>query len=179
MRRRKFNPRQKEKRPRINMQIRVPEVTLIDNLGKNLGPVKTNDAIRLANEKGLDLVEISPNTNPPVAKILDFGKYMYEKEKKEKGSKKISAQEMKTIRIGLYTGEHDLKFKAKQADKFLKKGHPVKIDIFLRGRERALRNIAREKINEFPNYISESYIAEEEVKSTPSGFNMILRPSKK
>lgn len=160
------------------MQIRVPQVQLIDEAGKQLGAMETSKAIRLAYEKGLDLVEVGPNANPPVAKIMDFGKFMYQKEKKSKGIKKTPAQEMKTVKIGIHTSEHDLSVKAKQIDKFLKKGHPVRAEIFLRGRERALRGFAKEKIVGFPNYISEKFDMEGEIKSSPSGFFMIIRPGK-
>lgn len=177
--RRKFNQKASFKKPRINMQIRVPEVNLIDEKGKRMGILSVSEALKIANGKGLDLVEISPHASPPVAKIINFGKYMYEKERKEKSVKKQTNQELKTIRVGINTGEHDLIFKAKQANNFLKKGHPVKIDMFLRGREKALKPQAKEKIKEFPNYISVPHSIEEGIKSVPSGFNILLRPEKK
>ena len=180
MLRKKFNKPQ-EKRLRINMQIRVPQVQLIDEEGKQLGTMDISKAIHMAYDKGLDLVEIVPNPppgKPPIAKIMDFGKFMYQKEKKDKGGKKSPAQEMKTLRIGIHTSEHDLSTKAKQIDKFIKKGHPIKIDVFLRGREKMLRNEAKEKLKLFPNFISEPHAIDGDIKPGPSGFSMFLKPAK-
>ena len=177
MLKKKFN-KPAEKRARINMQIRVPQIQLIDDKGKHLGIIDTSKAIHMAYEKGLDLVEVAPSARPPIAKIMDFGKFMYQKEKKERGVKKSAAQELKTVKIGIYTGEHDLMIKAKQVDKFIKKGHTVKVEIFLKGRERSLTPQAKEKIRQFPNFVSEKYTIEGDAKSNPSGFFITLRPAK-
>ena len=179
MRRIKFNKRQRENKPRINNQIGVPEVHVVAEDGAKLGVMKTQDAIQLARDQEMDLIEIAPKSKPPVVKIMSFGKFMYEKTKKEKGKKQIiPAQEMKTVRIGLYTGAHDLEVKAKQADRFLKKGHPVRIEMFLRGREKRMKDQAKEQTVAFPNYVSESHIVDGEVKPSPRGFLIILRPQK-
>lgn len=168
---------QQEKRPRANLQIKSPQVRVIDEETGPLGIMDTPAAMKLAQEKGLDLIEVDPNANPPIAKILDYGKYMYRKEKSGK-NKKAGIQEIKTVRIGIKTGEHDLMVKSALADKFLEKKNKVRIEIFLKGREKAFRNIAREKLNGFLGYISQPHIIEEAVKFTPTGFSVIIKPEK-
>ncbi len=171
---------QQEKKPKANLQIRAPQVRVIDEASGQLGIMDTSSALKLAQEKGLDLIEINPNSSPPIAKIMDYGKYMYRKEKGNKGKeqKKVGSQETKTVRIGLKTGEHDLQVKSALADKFLEKKNKVKVEIFLRGREKAFRNMAREKITQFLTYITQPYITEDTLKSTPTGFSVVLRPEK-
>ncbi len=173
-------PQQQEKKPRANLQIRALQVRVIDEESGQLGIMDTSSALKLAQEKGLDLIEIDPNSNPPIAKIMDYGKYMYRKEKGNKGKKqkKVGIQETKTVRIGLKTGEHDLQVKSTLADKFLEKKNKIRVEIFLRGREKAFRNMAREKITQFLTYITQPYITEDTLKSTPTGFSITLRPEK-
>lgn len=171
---------QQEKKPRANLQIRAPQLRVIDENSEQLGVLDTSLALKLAHEKGLDLIEINSQNNPPIAKIMDYGKYMYQKEKGNKSnkSKKTGSQETKTVRIGLKTGEHDLRVKSGLADKFLEKNNKVRLEIFLRGREKAFRNMAREKINFFLSYITHPHIVEEAAKPTPSGFSVLVRPEK-
>jgi|SRR3989344_4791931 len=170
-----------EKRPRINHQIKVPEVDTIDDAGNKLGIISTSEAIKMAMERGLDLVEINPLAKPPLAKIMDFGKYMYQKEKrKDKGTKNKSlSQEVKTIKVGFRTESHDLNVRATQVDKFLKKGYRVSINMVLKGREKAMRDLAREKLENFIKLIQENYEVESFVKSTPNGFVTTVKPAKK
>jgi len=123
---------------RINRQIRAKEVRLIDTDGKQLGIFPLQEALRLAEERGLDLVEIAPNASPPVCKILDFGKFMYELKKKEKSAKKKQkehAMEVKDIMLSLRIDEHDLKVKLKYMREFLEDGDKVRVRIRFRGRE--------------------------------------------
>src|SRR3989344_646077 len=108
-----------QKHLRVNNQIRTPEVQVIDDKGQQLGVMTVSDALKLAHERSLDLVEVGPQTKPPIAKIMDYGKYIYRKEKQEKGQSKQKDQEMKTVRVGFKTGAHDLKFKSEQIDEFL------------------------------------------------------------
>lgn len=171
---------QVEKRPRANLQIKSPQVRVIDEETGPLGIMDTSAAIKLAQEKGLDLIEVDPNANPPIAKILDYGKYMYRKEKsgKTNKNKKTGFQETKTVRIGFKTGEHDLSVKSALADKFLEKKNRVKIEVFLRGREKAFRSMAREKLSAFLNYITQPHAIEDSIKSTPTGFSVMIRPEK-
>jgi translation initiation factor IF-3 len=118
--------------------IRVREVRLIDDEGEQLGVVETPKAMEMAEDKGLDLVEIAPNANPPVCKILDYGKYKFELEKKNReNKKKQKLQELKEIRMQPKIDSHDLEFKTKHVRDFLDKGAKVKVTIRFRGRELA------------------------------------------
>ena len=167
------------KKPRANLQIKAPQLRVIDENNEQLGVMDTSIALKLANEKGLDLIEISPNAKPPVGKIIDFGKYLYQQEKSGKKKQNKSAnQETKIVRIGLKTGEHDLQVKSALVDKFLEKNNKVRIEIFLRGREKAFRPLAKEKLAFFMSYISFPHIVEDMVKSTPTGFSTMIRPTK-
>ncbi len=123
---------------RINDVIRAREVRLIDDEGNQLGVVPTPEAKELAEDKGLDLVEIAPNADPPVCKILDYGKYKFELEKKNRENKKQQKlQELKEIRMQPKIDTHDLEFKTKHVRDFLDKGAKVKVTIRFRGRELA------------------------------------------
>ena len=115
-------------RERINNQIRATELRVLDSENKNLGVLSIKNALELAQSKGLDLIEISPNSNPPLAKIMDFGKYQYEANKKLKKSKAgANKTETKGIQIKIGTGDHDLELKAKTASRRIKEGHRVKV----------------------------------------------------
>ena len=166
------------KRLRINNQIKAVEVQVIDEEGKQLGPMKTFDALKLAREKELDLAEVGPNMKPPIAKIMDYGKYIYRKERQEKKSgPKQKEQERKTVRVGFKTGTHDLEFKAKQIGEFLKEGHIVKIELTLRGREKALAHLGKEKLNNFIKLIGEEFTVQEALKRSPFGWTTTIKKS--
>jgi len=129
----------------------------------------------MAQEKGLDLIEIAPNVNPPICKIADYGKYQYQKSRQEKEQKsKQKKVEIKGVRIGIRTGKHDLEFKAKQAEKFLNNGNKVKIDMMLRGREKTLENLARERLSDFIQMIPFEIKIEQEIKRQPRGLSMTI-----
>ena len=132
---------------------------VIDQEGKNLGVLATEEALRLAREVGMDLIEISPAASPPVAKIMDRGKYFYEQEKKRRAAaKKQKNVEIKSVRVGIGTSLHDLELKAQQADKFLKEGNKIKIDLSLRGREKYLdKKFLEERIERFLRLISHAF----------------------
>ncbi len=165
------------KQYRKNRQIRTSQVNLIDEGGQQLGIFDTDEALRLAKEKNLDLVEVGPNTKPPIAKILDYGKFIYEKEKKQKKEKKLSP-EQKTVRIGFKTEKHDLETKIRQIDKFLSKGHRIRLEIKLRGREKRMGDMAKNKLKEFIKLINEPIIVEGEPKRTPFGWNIQIHYDK-
>ena len=132
------------KKQRINNQIRVPEVRLIDDKGEQRGVVPIQEALTIAADAGLDLVEVSPNANPPVCKILDFGKYKYEQEKKMREAKKNQTQiKLKEIRMQPKIEKHDLQFKTKHVIEFLSEGNKVKVTIRFRGRELAHTELGR------------------------------------
>jgi translation initiation factor IF-3 len=138
-------------------------------------PIK---ALEIAKEKMLDLVEIAPKAAPPVCKIMDFGKYQYQKSREERQNKaKQRKVDIKGIRIGVRTDDHDLNFKKDQAEKFLKKGHKIKLEIVMRGREKAHQDLARKNLVEFLKTISIPYKLEQEIKRFPGGFNAIITPA--
>jgi len=118
---------------RINERIRVPEVRVIGDAGENLGVLPTEQALALAKEKGLDLVEVAPQAKPPVCKIIDFGKYHYQQEKRERKHKHRS--KLKEVKFTIKIGEHDFQTKMGRARQFLSKGDVVRVSIFFRGRE--------------------------------------------
>jgi len=125
-------------------------VRLIDDEGKQVGVLKLQEAFGLAKEKELDLVEVSSQAKPPVVKLMNYGQHKYRLDKQKRKSKaKTKKVETKGVRIGLRTGDHDLGFKAKQADKFLKGGNRLKIEFVLKGREKAHRDLAEEKLDDF------------------------------
>ncbi len=131
-----FQRRTKSKGPRANNRINSPEVQVIASSGENLGILNTNEAIAMAKEEGLDLIEIAPNANPPVCKIIDMGKFKYDAQKKaNKAKKKQKKVELKEIKLRPVTETHDYNFKLKNAQKFLSKGDKVKFTIRFKGRE--------------------------------------------
>lgn len=142
----------------MNNRIRAREVRLIDDKGKQIGVVPTEKALQMALERNLDLVQVTQKVEPPVCKILDSGKYLYSLQKKEKKQKVKQKNELKIIRLKYNISEHDMETKAKQVKKFLEKGDKIKINLRLRGREKAMGNIAHEKIDKFLTMI-QSYIA--------------------
>jgi len=150
-------------------------VQVVDENGKNLGVLDAYRAIEIARERGLDLVEIAPTANPPVCKIIDFGKYKYQQAKKEQKQKtKQKKVEVKGVRIGLSTSLHDMAYKAKQAGEFLTEGNKVRIEIKLKGREKAHQDLAKEKLNNFLKIIPVEHKIEEEPKRNPIGLIMTI-----
>lgn len=139
----------------INEQIRAPEVRVIDENGQNLGVMDTPVAVQLARERELDLVEVFPKAEPPIAKILDYGKFLYQKDKEARKQKaKAKKVEIKGIRLSLRISLHDRDFRLNQAKEFLESGDKVKVEIILRGRERQYANAAREVANQFINALN-------------------------
>lgn len=144
---------------------------VIGDTGENLGVMETAEALRIAQERGLDLIEISPTANPPVARIMDYGKFKYEREKGEREhGKKQKESEVKGIRIGFTTGVHDLALRAKQIAKFLEDGDKVRIDMRLRGREKAHGTLAMERFRKFLDMIPSPFTMESPPKRFPQGF---------
>src|SRR5258706_15721786 len=134
----RFDPRQQQRgfQIRVNHRIRVPEVRVIGADGSMLGVLQTHEALRTAQEQGLDLVEVNPKADPPVCKILDFGKYKYEEKKKAAEAKrKQTVVEIKEIKLRPKTDDHDIAFKTKAARRFIEAGHKVKFTVRFRGRE--------------------------------------------
>ena len=131
-----FQRRTKPRGPNANERIRAPQVQVIGSDGKNLGTLNTQEALDIAKQEGLDLIEISPNASPPVCKIIDIGKYKYDLQKKaNKAKKKQKIINLKEIKLRPVTEIHDYNFKIKNAQKFLAKGDKVKFTVQFRGRE--------------------------------------------
>jgi translation initiation factor IF-3 len=134
----------------INEQIRAPEVRVIDEDGQNVGIMPTFEAVKLARERELDLVEVFPKAEPPIAKIIDYGKFLYQKDKEARKQRaKQKRVEVKGIRLSLRIGTHDKEVRLKQAKEFLETGDKVKVEVILKGRERQYANMAREAIVQF------------------------------
>lgn len=131
---------------RTNRAIRVPEVFLIDETGQVIGKTKTYEALSLAEERGLDLVEVNPNANPPICKIIDFGKFTYELEKKAQKNKSGKVGEIKEIQFGIKTDEHDFQTKIEHAKRFIEKGYKVKVTVKMMGRENIYSDKALEQL---------------------------------
>jgi translation initiation factor IF-3 len=167
----------KEPKTRINENIFAREARIIDEEGNQLGIMPVSQALAIAKERVLDLVEISPKVSPPVCKIMDFGKFQYQKSKEERQHKaKQKKLDIKGIRLSVRTNEHDLNFKKDQAEKFLTKGNKVKIEISLKGREKAYQHLAREGLMDFVKKISIPNKIEQELKRYPGGYNIIISP---
>ena len=140
-----FQRRTKPRGPKANERIRAPQVQVIGSDGKNLGTLNTQEALDIAKQEGLDLIEISPNASPPVCKIIDIGKYKYDLQKKaNKAKKKQKIINLKEIKLRPVTEIHDYNFKIKNAQKFLSKGDKVKFTVQFRGREMQHTNLGHE-----------------------------------
>ena len=149
-----FQKRTRPRGPKTNERIRAPQVQVISNDGKNLGTLNTQEAINIAKQEGLDLIEISPNANPPVCKIIDIGKYKYDLQKKaNKAKKKQKIISLKEIKLRPVTEIHDYNFKIKNAKKFLEKGDKVKFTVRFRGREMQHTHLGKELMNRIINDI--------------------------
>lgn len=165
---------------RINNQIRATELRLIGPEGENLGVVATIEALSKAESYGLDLVEISPNTTPPIAKIVDYGKFLYAENKKQKASKvKVHSVEVKSIQVKVATSDHDLALKAKKAGAWIKEGHRVKIDLFLPGRSKYMdERFLRERMDRIFKLISEDFKIADPPKRSPKGLTALIEKVK-
>jgi translation initiation factor IF-3 len=160
--------------------IRVREVRLIDDQGNQHGIVSTPDAVRMAQEKGLDLVEIAPQANPPVCRILDYGKYKFELEKKTRESKKKQKLvKMKEIRMQPKIEEHDLQFKAKHVREFLDDGNKVKVTVRFRGRELAHTELGKEVLDDVLELLEDSYVLDRPASMEGRFMSMIVSPRAK
>ena len=166
---------------RINHQIAAKELRVITEEGENLGVISKEQAMAKAEELGLDLIEISPLAVPPIAKIMDLGKYQYLEQKKVKQSKaKTQSTETKALQITVGIGEHDLNLKAKKAGEFMKEGHRVKIELFLKGRTKYMdQAFLKERLERILKLIPEEYKVAEEIKRGPKGLTITVERAKK
>ncbi len=165
---------------RINRQIRAKELRVIGDEGENFGLISLDDAIKEAEAKGLDLIEISPNAKPPVAKIMDYGKYQYSENKKKRASKaKAKNVEVKSVQVKVGTGENDLNLKAKKASKWLQEGHRIKVELFLPGRTKYMeKGFLETRLDRILKLITEDFTFAQEVKKVPKGINVIIERAK-
>ncbi len=149
---------------------------MIGSTGENFGVLSLKEALGKAQEAGLDLIEISPNTVPPIAKIMDYGKFQYDQNKKLKLAKaKSHTVEVKSLQVKIGTGEHDLELKAKKASEWLKEGHRIKVDLFLTGRSKYMEfNFLKERLARVLKLITTEYKVAEEAKKGPKGVTIII-----
>jgi translation initiation factor IF-3 len=170
---RRFSREPRGPQIRINHRIRVPEVRVVDDDGSNLGVIPTEDALRRAQSKGLDLVEVNPKASPPVCKILDFGKYKYEEKKRQREAKKRqTVVEVKEIKLRPKTDDHDLNVKVRAARKFLEAGNKVKVICRFRGREITHPQIATQQLEFITSHCEE--LANVEQRPTMEGRAMTI-----
>ena len=165
---------------KINQEINAPEIRLIIENGEIPQIVSIQKALEIAQEKELDLVEISPNATPPVCKLMNYGKYLYTQSKQQRLHKaKQKKVELKTLRFSLKIEKHDLETKVKKAVVFLDQGHKVKFDLTLRGREKAFVSQAFDKMNFFLTHFPEDVKQDQPLKRTPQGLTVTLSRVKK
>ena len=160
---------------RINHKIYARELRVIGSKGENLGVLTLSEALKAADNVGLDLIEISPTANPPVAKIADFGKWLYEENKKAKDSKKSRPSEVKIVQVKLGTGNHDLMLKAKRASEWLAEGDRVRVDLFLPGRSKYMdEKFLKQRIERMLQLVSVDYKVAESAKKSPKGMSCLI-----
>ena len=166
-------------RLRINQEIRAPVVLLIDSEGKRVGEIPTEEALRRAEEDELDLVEVAPTANPPVCKILNYGKHRYHQQKREHQAKrKATHQDLKSIRLRPRIGRHDLDIKISKAKEFLEEGHRVQFNMLFRGREAAFADLGLKIMNELAETLQEVARVERSPWREGRTMSMVFNPKK-
>lgn len=165
-----------KEKTRINSGIRARELRVIGANGENLGVLSLNDALKAADEAGLDLIEISPNAKPPVAKITDFGQYRYDTKRKASEVKsKSHVTETKSVQVKVITGEHDQQLKARRTAEWLSEGHRVKVDLFLSGRYKYMEEaFLKDRLERFLKIIPIEYKLADPIKKSPKGYTVTL-----
>lgn len=164
---------------KVNHQIQAPEVRVVTDDGQQLGIMKISQALNLANEHGLDLVEVSPLAKPPVVKLIDFDKFKYQQRKLEQQQKKNAKKvEVKTLRLSVRIGKHDMEVKAKQAGEFLTDGNLVRIELRMRGREQAYVELAHNQIKAFQEMITAPSRVEVPARKMGHTISLTLAPTK-
>ena len=162
-----------EKKHRLNERIRVPQVRLIDTEGNQLGVVPTEEALKKAQAAELDLVEVAPNAEPPVCRLMDYGKYLYEKQKRERESRKSQKQiEIKEVRLRPKTDEHDVQVVLSKIRKFAKEGAKTRVRIRFRGREIYHPEVAQQIMNRIAEDVSDITVIE--ARPTLDGRSMVM-----
>ncbi len=166
---------------RINHQIRAAEVRVIGPEGENIGVISLAEALKRAEEYGLDLIEISPNAVPPVAKIMEYGKFHYEQEKKRREIKaKSHTTETKSVQVKIGTGDNDMALKPKKAAQWLGEGHRVKVDLFLWGRYKYMEfAFLKERLERFLKLIPQEFKLGEPIAKSPKGLSTVIERAAK
>jgi translation initiation factor IF-3 len=165
---------------RVNEAIRAREVRVIDEAGQQLGVLSVREALEIARSRGLDLVEVAPNAEPPVCRVLDFGKFMYERAKKEKEARRAQKQiEVKEVRLRPKTGEHDIDYKVRDARRFLAAGNKVKVRVRFRGREITHPEVARDLLERVAAALSDVGMVEQRPAADGNSLLMVLAPAQK
>ena len=159
------------------MAIRSPQVLLIDG-EEQLGIMSTTEALKRAEEKGLDLVEVAPLAKPPVCKIMDYGTYLYNLKKQKKNQTKVKKTETKTVRLSIRTDKHDLEVKAKKAHQFLGDRNPIKVVVIFKGREITHKDLGFSKMDEFYKLVEDVATIDQEPKMQGYQMIMMLKPTK-
>jgi translation initiation factor IF-3 len=161
----------------INRDIRAPEVRVIDPEGKQLGILAVREAIRIAEERGLDLVEVAPNSQPPVCRIMNYGKYKYQQSKRTQEARKHQTViRIKEVKVRPRTEEHDFQFKLRHVKRFLDEGNKVKISILFRGREIAHPEFGKELLNRFVEGVKDMMVIEQSPRLEGRNMVMIMAP---
>src|SRR5574338_977758 len=169
-----------QQRIRINHQIRIPQIRVVASNGDNLGVLSTRDALKMAQEENLDLVEINPRAVPPVCKIMDYGKFKYDEKKKEQNAKRNQHnQELKELTFRPNTDENDLAHKLAQAKEFISEGNKVKFTIRFRGREITHPQIGKDKLDWIQQRLAGLIVANPQVNLEGKFMSMIVMPGKK
>lgn len=161
---------------RINREIHAPELRVIGADGENLGVITISEALAAAQARSLDLIEISPNANPPVAKIMDYGKFQYEQKKRDSAARaKAKVSETKEVQIKVGTGENDMRLKARKAAEWLDEGHRVRAELFLKGRYKGMDEaFLKTRLEKFLLLIPYAYRIADPVARAPKGFATII-----
>jgi translation initiation factor IF-3 len=161
----------------INWEIKAPEVRVIESDGKQLGVLPVKEAIKIAEERGLDLVEVAPNSQPPVCRIMNYGKYKYQQSKRTQEARKHQTViHIKEVKVRPRTEEHDFQFKLRHVKRFLDEGNKVKISILFRGREIAHPEFGKELLNRFVEGVKDVTVIEQSPRLEGRNMVMILAP---
>lgn len=166
----------KNVKTRINHAIRASELRVVGPEGENLGVLSLTEALKAAENYNLDLIEISPNATPPVAKIMDYGKFRYQSGRKASEMKaKSHVTETKSVQVKIGTGDHDQQLKARRTAEWLEEGHRVKVDLFLWGRYKYMEEgFLKERLDRFLKIIPTEYKVADEIKKSPKGYTITL-----
>ena len=164
----------------MNREIRAPRVRVVDEFGEQLGIMSSREALQLAMDRELDLVEIAPQATPPVCKIIDYGKFKYEQQKRDKTQRKHQHnQQLKEVRLHPRTDSHDVDFKTRHAREFLAEGHKVKFTVVFRGREITHQNIGRELLEGIIQALAEEAKVDQAIRMDGRNMSTILAPETK